>query len=112
MKSHYGKKMPQMVRDNSVLGRAVRYLKSLGTKPEKIVATLAERGIKGIRGDMLHCPISRALKAQLNRQVVVEGRKLRWTDAKGKRQSCRLPMPCRRVIDSFDQGAYPQLEEV
>lgn len=86
-------------------------LNLLGTSPEAIAATLANKGIKGVRGKLDACPLARYLALQFPgqplyvTQYAVEGEDQ-------ETESAKLPFAAQTFVLLFDAtDNWPELEE-
>jgi hypothetical protein len=95
-------------------------LELLGRRADQVAATLHANGIKGVRNTVRHLnPIVRF--SQLHIRLDDYGLDVTHGDGmakytlrlilpNGKEEDAPLPEPVREFLDSFNKGAYPQLE--
>jgi len=87
----------------------------LGTTPAEVAASLATRGVKGVRNTVrILNPIVRFLQTRLRVDAtaldVIAGDKVRLRYGKGPSESAAVPQPVQQFIEEFNRGGYPELE--
>lgn len=89
---------------------ALDLLRSLGSTADEVAAELGRRGIKGVRGKCLSCPLVNVLNAEGFDQAWVDAGTFSAMHSDGTIESNYLPVACRELVDRFDSGHYPFLE--
>lgn len=82
-----------------------RFLECLGTTPDEVADGLRFLEVKGVRGNMLHCPIGRALKKMFDKPYTVTG----VVGTEVGTILCYLPAPVNQFITRFDNGEFQDL---
>jgi hypothetical protein len=86
-------------------------LGSLGETADIVDGCLAARGIKGLVGSSAECPIARLARSILGADwTVLAGHAWLDLDYHGAGVIIDYPRSVVRFVDSFDSGAYPDLE--
>jgi hypothetical protein len=93
--------------------RAARMLRDLGSTSQEVAATLAQKGVCGVRNTVRFLnPVVRYIKTGVNAKSidVMKGDTVRLTFGASDTKEIELPQPVRNFLHEFNHGSYPELE--